>query len=97
VVSELVTNAVAHALPPVVLHLTLTTGGTGVQVRVTDGGPAPTTAAWAAQPPSENTAAAPGSSTTGPASAPPDAARAHPPGVAGLLRSASPGRPHSRP
>jgi anti-sigma regulatory factor (Ser/Thr protein kinase) len=53
VVSELVTNAVTHALPPVVLHLTLTAGGTGIQVRVTDGGPAPTPATWAAQRPSD--------------------------------------------
>jgi anti-sigma regulatory factor (Ser/Thr protein kinase) len=53
VVSELVTNAVTHALPPVVLHLTLTAGGTGIRVRVTDGGPAPTPATWAAQRPSD--------------------------------------------
>ncbi|MDX2565443.1 ATP-binding protein [Streptomyces sp. TX20-6-3] len=40
VVSELVTNAVTHALPPVVLHLRGSADGSGgVQVHVTDGGP----------------------------------------------------------
>ncbi|WP_406054078.1 ATP-binding protein [Streptomyces sp. NBC_01077] len=40
VISELVTNAVTHALPPVVLHLHGTMDGSGrVQVHVTDGGP----------------------------------------------------------
>ncbi|MFE5948170.1 ATP-binding protein [Streptomyces sp. NPDC056480] len=40
VVSELVTNAVTHALPPVVLHLRGSVDASGrVQVHVTDGGP----------------------------------------------------------
>ncbi|MFB7867730.1 ATP-binding protein [Streptomyces sp. NPDC056069] len=40
VVSELVTNAVTHALPPVMLHLHAAVDGSGrVQVHVTDGGP----------------------------------------------------------
>ncbi|MFB7867936.1 ATP-binding protein [Streptomyces sp. NPDC056069] len=53
VVSELVTNAVTHALPPVTLHLHATADGSGrVQVHVTDGGPRPDTSSvpgnWAA-------------------------------------------------
>ncbi|MFE5550045.1 ATP-binding protein [Streptomyces sp. NPDC056534] len=51
VISELVTNAVTHALPPVVLHLHATADGTGhVQIHVSDGGPQPAPAAtsWAA-------------------------------------------------
>ncbi len=56
VVSELVTNAVEHALPPVALRLRLRRGeGEGwaggraiVRVEVTDGGPAPRHGAWAA-------------------------------------------------
>ncbi|MEU1282599.1 ATP-binding protein [Streptomyces sp. NPDC005805] len=48
VISELVTNAVTHALPPVILHLHTTVDGTGqVQVHVSDGGPQPATG-WAA-------------------------------------------------
>uniref|UniRef100_UPI003F492B3C ATP-binding protein n=1 Tax=Streptomyces sp. CA-141956 TaxID=3240051 RepID=UPI003F492B3C len=52
VISELVTNAVVHALPPVVLHLHATADDTGhVRVHVSDGGPqatATTAAGWAA-------------------------------------------------
>ncbi|MFD3536931.1 ATP-binding protein [Streptomyces sp. NPDC058664] len=51
VISELVTNAVTYALPPVVLHLHATADDTGqVQVHVSDGGPRPatTTGGWAA-------------------------------------------------
>ncbi|MFE5947881.1 ATP-binding protein [Streptomyces sp. NPDC056480] len=56
VVSELVTNAVTHALPPVTLHLRITADGSGrVQVHVTDGGPRTGTgsvsANWAAERP----------------------------------------------
>ncbi|MFB7867563.1 ATP-binding protein [Streptomyces sp. NPDC056069] len=44
VVSELVTNAVTHALPPVMLHLHAAADGAGrVQVHVTDSGPRPDT------------------------------------------------------
>ncbi|MCZ4609918.1 ATP-binding protein [Streptomyces sp. Lzd4kr] len=39
VVSELVTNAVQHALPPVTLHLHLERTGKRILVAVTDGGP----------------------------------------------------------
>ncbi|MFC8016254.1 ATP-binding protein [Streptomyces cinereoruber] len=57
VISELVTNAVVHALPPVVLHLHATADTAGsVQVHVSDGGPQPTTAAptsWAADRPDD--------------------------------------------
>ncbi|MFE4583098.1 ATP-binding protein [Streptomyces chartreusis] len=54
VISELVTNAVTHALPPVILHLQATTHGFGrVQVHVSDGGPQPTPAAWAATRPDD--------------------------------------------
>ncbi|WP_369198970.1 ATP-binding protein [Streptomyces djakartensis] len=48
VISELVTNAVTHALPPVVLHLQASHASGKVQVRVDDGGPQPTPAGWAA-------------------------------------------------
>uniref|UniRef100_UPI003F490690 ATP-binding protein n=1 Tax=Streptomyces sp. CA-141956 TaxID=3240051 RepID=UPI003F490690 len=53
VVSELVTNAVTHALPPVMLHLHAAVDGSGgVRVHVTDGGPRPGTSSvagnWAA-------------------------------------------------
>ncbi|MFJ3229255.1 ATP-binding protein [Streptomyces sp. NPDC086783] len=42
VVSELVTNAVTHALPPVVLHLNATVDRPGqVRISVSDGGPSP--------------------------------------------------------
>ncbi|MFJ8589679.1 ATP-binding protein [Streptomyces sp. NPDC093595] len=56
VISELVTNAVTHALPPVVLHLHATTDGSGhVQVHVSDGGPqtAPAATNWAATRPDD--------------------------------------------
>ncbi|MET8508142.1 ATP-binding protein [Streptomyces sp. NPDC004787] len=51
VISELVTNAVTHALPPVVLHLRATADASGgVQVHVADGGPRASTdcGSWAA-------------------------------------------------
>ncbi|MFF3062562.1 ATP-binding protein [Streptomyces sp. NPDC057909] len=51
VVSELVTNAVEHALPPIALHLEATTdpgGQTSVRINVTDGGPAPDPGPWTA-------------------------------------------------
>ncbi|MFF6984705.1 ATP-binding protein [Streptomyces sp. NPDC008343] len=48
VVSELVTNAIEHGLPPVALHLTrLACGGT-VHIEVDDGGPAAVEGAWTA-------------------------------------------------
>ncbi|MFE9139698.1 ATP-binding protein [Streptomyces sp. NPDC007355] len=56
VISELVTNAVVHAQPPVVLHLHATADEAGqVQVHVSDGGPQPTThpGGWAAQRPED--------------------------------------------
>ncbi|MFC8809261.1 ATP-binding protein [Streptomyces anthocyanicus] len=57
VISELVTNAVVHALPPVVLHLHAAADDTShVQVHVSDGGPQPTTTAadcWAAHRPDD--------------------------------------------
>ncbi|MFE5549389.1 ATP-binding protein [Streptomyces sp. NPDC056534] len=56
VISELVTNAVVHALPPVVLHLHTTADEAGqVQVHVSDGGPRPATTAvgWAARRPED--------------------------------------------
>ncbi|MFB7174897.1 ATP-binding protein [Streptomyces sp. NPDC056254] len=49
VVSELVTNAVEHALPPVALHLKVTSaadGSTQLHADVSDGGPAPSDGAW---------------------------------------------------
>ncbi len=46
VVSELVTNAVEHALPPVALHLHREPAGDHLWVGVTDGGPAPNEGAW---------------------------------------------------
>ncbi|MGW1616945.1 ATP-binding protein [Streptomyces sp. NPDC002285] len=54
VISELVTNAVTHALPPVVLHLHATAGDSGrIQIHVSDGGPQPAPAAWAAARPAD--------------------------------------------
>ncbi|MET9612194.1 ATP-binding protein [Kitasatospora indigofera] len=47
VVSELVTNAVEHALPPVALHVERPTGRT-VHIEVDDGGPASVQGAWCA-------------------------------------------------
>jgi anti-sigma regulatory factor (Ser/Thr protein kinase) len=46
VVSELVTNAVEHALPPVTLHLYRDRAAEVVWVGVTDGGPAQDDGAW---------------------------------------------------
>ncbi|MFF3404536.1 ATP-binding protein [Streptomyces sp. NPDC002659] len=48
VVSELVTNAVEHALPPVALHLDLPSGDGTIHVEVDDGGPAAEEGAWTA-------------------------------------------------
>ncbi|MER6434427.1 ATP-binding protein, partial [Streptomyces sp900105245] len=57
VISELITNAVTHALPPVILHLHALANGSGqVRVHVTDGGPQPTPttpASWAAARPTD--------------------------------------------
>lgn len=46
VVSELVTNAVEHAQPPLALHVHRERSGSRVWVGVTDGGPAPHDGAW---------------------------------------------------
>ncbi|WP_431962505.1 ATP-binding protein [Actinacidiphila sp. bgisy160] len=48
VVSELVTNAVEHARPPIVLHVDRDSPGGQVRVEVTDGGPAASKGEWAA-------------------------------------------------
>ncbi|MFG2606560.1 ATP-binding protein [Streptomyces sp. NPDC048514] len=48
VVSELVTNAITHALPPFALHLVLDPAGGHVRVHVSDGGPRPASRSWAA-------------------------------------------------
>ncbi|MEU9706621.1 ATP-binding protein [Streptomyces sp. NPDC047981] len=53
VISELVTNAVAHALPPVILHLRAVGDSGRIQVHVSDGGPQPTPATWAANRPAD--------------------------------------------
>ncbi|MFJ8589673.1 ATP-binding protein [Streptomyces sp. NPDC093595] len=54
VISELVTNAVTHALPPVALHLNATADGSGrVQVHVSDGGPQRAPDNWAATRPAD--------------------------------------------
>ncbi|MGW7201547.1 ATP-binding protein [Streptomyces chryseus] len=54
VISELVTNAVTHALPPVALHLHIATDGAArVQIHVSDGGPQPTPHTWAATRPAD--------------------------------------------
>ncbi|MFE5546114.1 ATP-binding protein [Streptomyces sp. NPDC056534] len=54
VISELVTNAVTHALPPVVLYLHATADDTGrVRVHVSDGGPQTAPAGWAASRPDD--------------------------------------------
>ncbi|WP_243639799.1 ATP-binding protein [Streptacidiphilus pinicola] len=45
-VSELVTNAVEHALPPVALHLAQPCGHRLLRIEVTDGGPARQPGAW---------------------------------------------------
>jgi anti-sigma regulatory factor (Ser/Thr protein kinase) len=50
VISELLTNAIEHALPPVALHLrpVRCDGHPAVEIAVTDGGPASTPGSWAA-------------------------------------------------
>ncbi|MGW3013104.1 ATP-binding protein [Streptomyces sp. NPDC001219] len=48
VVSELVTNAVEHAQPPLALHVLREQTGRRVWVGITDGGPSPHKGAWAA-------------------------------------------------
>lgn len=54
VISELVTNAVSHALPPVVLYLCASTEGFGpVEVHVSDGGPEAAPGNWAAARPAD--------------------------------------------
>ncbi|MFE5940878.1 ATP-binding protein [Streptomyces sp. NPDC056470] len=56
IISELVTNAITHALPPVTLHLHTATDTSGhVQVHVSDGGPQPASATtnWAATRPDD--------------------------------------------
>jgi anti-sigma regulatory factor (Ser/Thr protein kinase) len=47
-VSELVTNAVEHACPPVMLSLTLSETDGAIRIEVSDGGPAKTEGAWTA-------------------------------------------------
>ncbi|MER7577845.1 ATP-binding protein [Streptomyces sp. NPDC126514] len=46
VVSELVTNAIEHAEPPIMLHLHRESSGNRIWVGVTDGGPAPHKGPW---------------------------------------------------
>ncbi|MFD5110643.1 ATP-binding protein [Streptomyces cinereoruber] len=55
IISELVTNAVTHALPPVVLHLhgSIDETASRVQVHVSDGGPQTAPATWAAVRPAD--------------------------------------------
>ncbi|MFH8892938.1 MULTISPECIES: ATP-binding protein [unclassified Streptomyces] len=54
VISELVTNAITHALPPVVLHLFAAGEPCGrVRVHVSDGGLQPVSATWAARRPAD--------------------------------------------
>ncbi|MEV6332636.1 ATP-binding protein [Streptomyces sp. NPDC051909] len=54
VISELVTNAVTHALPPVTLHLQASADASGrVQVHVADGGTASAPRTWAANRPDD--------------------------------------------
>ncbi|MFF1873537.1 ATP-binding protein [Kitasatospora herbaricolor] len=48
VVSELVTNAVEHACPPIALHLDRPTPGDALHIEVDDGGPATRDGAWTA-------------------------------------------------
>ena len=47
-VSELVTNAVEHARPPLTLHLACPDGSAAVRVEVSDGGPSATSGDWVA-------------------------------------------------
>ncbi|MFE9500758.1 ATP-binding protein [Streptomyces collinus] len=51
VISELVTNAVTHAVPPVVLHLSVDEGHGQVRVCVSDGGKRKVPAAWTGERP----------------------------------------------
>ncbi|MFE9500707.1 ATP-binding protein [Streptomyces collinus] len=51
IVSELVTNAVTHAAPPVTLHLRTNATEGRIQIYVSDGGPEPCSHAWAAHRP----------------------------------------------
>jgi anti-sigma regulatory factor (Ser/Thr protein kinase) len=54
VISELVTNAITHALPPVALHLQAASDSSGrVQIHVSDGGPEPRPDTWAAARPDD--------------------------------------------
>jgi hypothetical protein len=54
VISELVTNAVTHALPPVALHMSAAADDSGrVQVHVSDGGTQASPASWAAKRPAD--------------------------------------------
>ncbi len=48
VVSELVTNAVEHALPPIALHLDRPAPGHALHIAVDDGGPAGQEGSWTA-------------------------------------------------
>ncbi len=48
VVSELVTNAVEHALPPITLHLGRPAQGDALHIEVDDGGPASQEGDWTA-------------------------------------------------
>ncbi|WP_017237487.1 ATP-binding protein [Streptomyces sp. SS] len=48
VVSELVANAVEHALPPIALHLDRTEPGDTLRIEVDDGGPAAQEGTWTA-------------------------------------------------
>ncbi|MFC8957581.1 ATP-binding protein [Streptomyces sp. NPDC057101] len=48
VISELVTNAVVHARPPVTLHLRTPDDSPHVQIHVRDGGPQGAPSTWAA-------------------------------------------------
>lgn len=50
VISEMATNAVEHALPPVTLHVqpVQADGHPAVRIAVTDGGPSPEPGEWAA-------------------------------------------------
>ncbi|GHE26359.1 ATP-binding protein [Kitasatospora indigofera] len=53
VVSELVTNAVEHALPPIALHLGRAAPGGALHIEVDDGGPAAQEGGWTATCPAD--------------------------------------------
>ncbi|MET8509872.1 ATP-binding protein [Streptomyces sp. NPDC004787] len=54
VISELVTNAVTYALPPVVLHLCVAAHDTGqIEIAISDGGPQSGPENWAATRPAD--------------------------------------------